>query len=179
MTNQMVFFIIYGVLCGLAGVFAYRVHNLIFAYYELRRRRKIYPYVVTAVDEQLCKGPHKWDQITLALGEFTGPYTVCTECGYVSSERNRMLNAAALEVYKSSLKRRNERLARWEVAFKKKQEASHQLMNDLIKGHVALLGTDMQSNIEVLQQFFRKSNLELDSLNCKFNKSLDDGDRSE
>jgi hypothetical protein len=177
MTNQMVFFLLFGVLCAAAGIFGYRVNNLLVAYLEIKRQRKVYPYVVDAVDEQLCKGPHKWDQITLALGQYTGPYTVCTECGYVSSEKNRMLNAPGLEVYKNNLKRRADREARWAAAYRTKNEMTHQLMNELIRSHVSLLGTDMQSNIEVMQQFFRKSNIELDSLYSRLNKSLDEDEK--
>lgn len=168
------------ILAMFTGVAVYKA-GLMFQYTkDLKRRAKDYPSVLKVKDpeSELCKGPHKWDRIKLALGNLpVDTYMVCTECGYISHEgSDHRLNGPGLEVYRNNLKRREERIKRWEAAFKQKQEESHNIMNRLIKTHVGELNDDLQHNIEVLQQFFRKANIELDSLYSTLNKKLDEED---
>jgi hypothetical protein len=161
-------------LMGLSGVFLYKSIQAIFAFKEMLRRRKEYPYVERATDQRMCKGPHKWDQTKLALGALpTGKYTVCTECGYVSGQ-NVMLNAPGMEVYRNNIKIRDERRDKWNKLFQVKQQRTDEIMRQQIKACVADLGSDLHKNIEVLEQFFRKSNIELESLYSKLNKEYYD-----
>lgn len=166
------------ILAMFTGVAVYKAVLTVKAARELKRRSEQYPSVLEIKDGDLCKGPHKWDRIKLALGNLpVDAYTVCTECGFISHEgSNYRLNEPGLEVYRNNLKRREERLKRWEAAFRLKQEESHNIMNRLIKSHVRELNDDLHNNIEVLQQFFRKANLELDSLYTSLNKKMDEDD---
>lgn len=166
------------VLAMFTGVAVYKAFLAVQATRELKRRSEMYPSVLKAKDGDLCKGPHKWDRVKLALGSLpVDDYMVCTECGYISREgSNYRLNGPGLEVYKNNLKRREARIKRYEQAHMAKQDQSHAIMNSLIKSHVGQLNDNLQNNIEVLQQFFRKANMELDSLYSSLNKKLDEDD---
>ena len=177
MNNSLLDFILF-ILVMFVGAIAYRTFLIFKAYIDTKRQRKLYPSVIIANDKDLCKSPHKWDRIKLALGDLpVDTYTVCTECGFISHPGSKhRLNSPGLEVYKNNIKRREERVKRWEHAFMLKQKGSNDIMNTLIKSHVGQLTSDLQNNIEVLQQFFRKANLELDSLYQTLNKKVDEED---
>lgn len=176
MNNQIVFFILFGILCALFGYFAYRSYTLIKAIVDHRRRKKTLPSLEVATAENVCKGGHKWDQTKLVMHPLPlDTYSVCTECGFVSNQVGDFkLNGPGLEVYKGHIVRRDARLKRWDETFKKKQEAIHFIMNSLIKNHIGLIGPDLHENIKVFEQFFRKANIELDALYSELNKLLEE-----
>lgn len=161
---------------ALSGVFIYRIICIVASGLDARRKRKMYPGVQIARKELLCKGPHSWDKTKLAIdGLPVESYTVCKDCGLISSsEFNYKLNPPGLEVYQNNLKRRVERQARWDATFKKKQEVTNLLMNNLIKENITKFDGDTQKNIENLQQFFRKSVIEIDSLYTVLNKEFEE-----
>lgn len=175
MTNQELFFLIFGLLCAVSGYFANRINLLITGLIEIKRRQKVYPYIEFAHKDGICKGLHVWREATLALGPVTGKHDVCAECGFVSGfDGNYKLNAPALEVFKAYLKKQFDRKILQERAFARKQSESTEIMNELIRTHAGKLSEDLGKNIEVMQQFFRKSNIELDSLYTDLSKILSD-----
>ena len=86
------------ILMAISGIFAYKSFQAVMAFREILRRRKEYPYIESAHQDLLCKGPHKWDQMKLALAHLpVDVYTVCTECGFISGEgMDYKLNKPAL-----------------------------------------------------------------------------------
>lgn len=80
------------------------------------------------------------------------------------------LNKPALEVYKNNLKIREENKAKWDRILLKKQAETQKIMNQMIKSHVAEFSGDLHANIKVLEQFFRKSTIELENLYSTLNK---------
>jgi hypothetical protein len=163
------------ILMALSGIAAYRSFIVVKAYIGMMRRRQKYPSVAKANPLTLCSGGHKWDSVKLVLANLpVDTYKVCTDCGFVSGVENYQLNGPGLEVYKNTVKLRNERKAKWDATVLKKQRETQDIMNKLIRAHVADLTNDLHKNIEVLQQFFRKSNLEMESLYEKLNHDLDE-----
>lgn len=163
------------ILMALSGVFAYQSFLAVKAWFQLRRRRTEYSSLVRATKDDIC-GTHKWDNIKLALaGLPVDQYRVCTECGFVSTNHGSYkLNGPALTVYKNELKIRSDRVSRYKRVADKKQVETDLLMNTMIKQFYNQLDGDKQKQVELLQQFFRKSVMELDSLYAKLNKELDE-----
>ena len=175
MSKEMMFFLLYGVLCGAFGVFANRLYLLGTAYFKMKESRKVFPYLEAVTKNNICSGPHEYDRITLAFAAIpTGEYLVCKCCGFVSTARGQYkLNAPAMEVYKNELDRRSKAIKAVFEQNKLKNEMMHEAMNRLIKGSVANFEGPMQSNIEELQQFFRKTQMEIESINETLKKDVD------
>lgn len=162
-------------LMAVSGIFLFKSYVAIKAYIETKRLRTVYPSIEIAHKETICKGPHTWKETKLALHPLAaGVYQVCSDCGFVAGEKNVKLNGPALEVFKNNLIRRDRLNQQWEESLKRKQEGLKRIMNLMIKSHVGLLGPDLQPNIEVLQQFFTKSTLEIESLFAKLEQELRD-----
>lgn len=166
------------VLMATSGIFLYRSAMVIQAYLETRRRRKAYPSMVK-VDHTACKDVHKWDEIQLALaGIEPGYYKVCTICGQIAKSGSpRKLNGPGMEVYKNQLKRRKEAREKLLAAKTKHQQRTTDVMLRMIRDHARSLGTDNATNVEVLQQFFRKSSIELESLYVELHKEVEEIER--
>lgn len=159
-----------------SGVFLYKACLAITVWLEFRRQQKNYPGVGPADKSKLCKEPHVWNSIKLAIADLpVDKYRVCVECGLIAHPGSPVtLNKPGMDVYLNNIRRRAARDAQWNEAFKKKQDGMRDIMNAAIKSHVPLLGTDLGSNVKVLESFFHKSNLELDSLYSSLNKTLDE-----
>lgn len=99
-------------------------------------------------------------------------YNICTECSFVSGTKYQ-LNKAATEIYINSLRIRKEQKERLDKLMFKRQELIDKSMNDLVKREVVNFEGDLQKNIEILRQFFRKSIIELDSVYAQLNDDMD------
>lgn len=166
------------ILMAASGVFAYKSYLAVTAWFEVRRRRKEYASLEQATEENMCKGPHTWDTIKLALaGLPVDRYMVCKECGFVSTEGSVKLNGPALEIYKNELRIRQERLDRYNAVTQKKNDEVQKLMNVMVRRCIESFDGDLHKNAEALQQFYRKTVMELDSLYSKLNKELDEEER--
>lgn len=170
-TYYLLYFGVFGFLCVLMGIVIRSINDRVEAYLTMRRHRLVYPSLVRSNTSSRCKGPHDWDRSVLALtGLSAGTYTICQACGFVAgSPEDLQLNGPGLEVFRNGIKIRDEREAAWDAAFKKKQDETLKIMNRLIQANIYKLSGDTNSNIEVLQQFFRQSNIELDSLYATLN----------
>lgn len=167
------------ILMAASGIFAYKSYLAIKNWLNVRRQRKVYPSIEPATDDNVCKGPHKWDKTIVSISPLpVSLYNVCLDCGYVSCEDYSVkLNGPGLEVYRNNVKRRDERRARQQKVFTKKQQETDQIMYKMIRMHVEQLGNDVHKNSEVLQQFFRRSNIELESLFIQLNKELEEEEK--
>jgi len=176
MNNEFIFFLMYGVLCGLFGYFAFRVKILIKVILETRRRRKTLPYLEMAHQHLLCKGPHTYSETTLAMAPLpTGDYLVCSECGFVSNgEGSFKLNGPAIEVFRNNISRKKEREARALIAMATRQRLMDDAMNGLVKRYVEKFGVDLHTNAEELKQFFRHAVIEIDDVRFKVDKITKD-----
>lgn len=159
-----------------AAYTAQRIYKLVTGYFEVERRRKIYPYFEEAYDEALCKGPHKWDKTKLIMPPLPmETYMVCTECGYISGAGGGYkINAPALEVYRAHIVRRDERFKKNQDLIKQKQQAIDEAMNRLIKLHVVKFEGSINDNTEILQKFFRMATLEVESIYVTLGKQIDE-----
>lgn len=163
-------------LMAASGVFLYKTCLAITVWLDFRRQQKDYPGIGPADESKLCKEPHVWNSIKLAISDLpVDKYRVCIECGLVAHPGSPVvLNGPGMQVYLNNIKRRAERDARWNEAFKLKQDGMREIMNASIKSHVGLLSDDLSANVKVLESFFHKTNLELDSLYSSLNKTLDE-----
>lgn len=172
MNNETIFFLIYGILCAVFGFASKYLYGLITGIMDHYEKRRTLPCLVEASADTVCKGPHSWNKAKLVFPELpVDTYSVCTDCGYIAAEDeygfSYQLNKPGLEVYNNNIKLKAEDDQKIQTAFKAYQAKTQEIMNAQIRAHVGLLGTDLQTNIEVLQQFFRKSDLELKSLYIK------------
>lgn len=179
MNNEMMFFLLYGLLCGVAGMFWGRVQTLIKAYFDMKRRKIEYASLEEAKTELICKGPHSYDRIKLAMAELpVDEYLVCKDCGFVSnSEGSYKLNGPALEIYHAELNRRTKAIEIDAELRRRKQERIDQLMNVLVRANIEKFDGDLSKNSYELQQFYRKTALELESVYAGLKKDLDDLER--
>lgn len=157
------------VMMALSGVFAYRSFFLIKGFIEMKRRQKQYPYLEKATTENMCKGPHAWDRAKLVMAQLpVGHYRICKDCGYVSTEEGEYkLNAPGIEVYRNAIKLREEAKAKQEALLKAKQTTLDEIMSRLVKGNVQSFDGDLHKNGAALQQFFRKTVMEIESMYTK------------
>jgi hypothetical protein len=161
---------------ALVGIVAYRTSLLILGIIEHRKLRQKYPSVEPIPPGYGCE-IHTWEKAKLVLGSLpVDSYLVCTECGIISG-KNRKLNGPGLEVLKNNHKIREERNLAYEETRRKRQEGLDSRMNALVKAHVQQFDGDLHQNIDKLQQFFRKSVIEVDSLYAQLNEELDDRSR--
>lgn len=183
MNNQIVFFILFGLLCSLAGYFAFRTYSLVLSIIEVKRRRRELPYLEMARQELLCKGPHSYDRMRLAMAPLPiETYLICKDCGFISNDEGSFkLNKPALEVYHNNLKIRDRQAEIDLMLLRKKQEKLDLLMNKMIKGLLEdpdfYRHDDINFRIQVLQQFFRKSAIEIESMYASLKKDLDEAER--
>lgn len=164
------------ILMAASGVFLYKACLAVTVWLEFRRQKRDYPGVGPADKSKLCKETHVWNSIKLAIADLpVDRYRVCVECGLIAHPGSPVtLNKPGMEVYLNNIKRTAERNARWNEAFKKKQDGMREIMNETIKSHVGLLTDDLSANVKVLESFFHKSNIELDVLYSSLNKTLDE-----
>lgn len=176
---EMQFFMLFGLLCVLAGVFGGRIHTLIVGILEMKRRRKVFPYLEKATEGNSCKGPHSYDRSKLAMPPLpVGEYLVCKDCGFVSNDvGSYRLNAPAQEVFHNNLKLRERAIQIDAELERRKRDRIHALMNQLIKANIEKFDGDMHKNIPELQQFFRKTAMELESVYAGLKKDLDELER--
>ena len=176
MNNELLFFLLFGILCSASGFVVYKIYLLITAIRESKRRRREYPSLEEATADNTCKGPHSYDRIKLLMPPLPfGEYLVCKDCGFVSNdEGDYKLNGPALTVYLNNLKLIEERKLKQQALMFKKQQDLDVLMNDLIKRNIESFDGDLHKNIESLKQFFRKSIIEVDSLYAKLNDEFKD-----
>lgn len=161
-------------LMALTGIFAYRGVLAINDFVTLQRRRRQYASLVPATKENICQGPHKWDTIKLALnGLPVDRYMVCLECGSVATqEASVKLNPPGLEMYRNEVRLRKENDVSFTEMVRRRQEELDRIMNIMVQHHY----TD-RLDIELLQQFFRKTVIEVDSLYTRLNKELDEEEK--
>lgn len=173
-TYYLWYFGVFGGLCVFMGIIMRSVNDRVEAYFEMRRRRKVYPALVESNKSTRCEKTHAWDRTKLVLkGLPAGTYMVCSDCGFVvGTVGDLQLNGPGLEVYRNGIKLKKERAAAYDASLKKKQAETLKIMNRLIQANLFRLSGDTNSNVEVLQQFFRQSNIELDSLYVELNKDL-------
>jgi hypothetical protein len=176
MNNETSFFILFGVICAAAGYFAWKVQFYVKAYFKVKQRKVEFPYVESAHQELLCKGPHSYERTKLALGPLpTGDYLVCKDCGFIANEGgDYKLNKPALEVLHNNIKRRDRQIQIHNELLLKKQQMMDQVMNSLIKSRIEKFDGDLHKNIPELQQFFRLAAIEVESLYVTLKKDLDD-----
>lgn len=167
------------VLMASSGIFLYKSVMVVQAYLETKRRRKIFASLEKATVENTCKGNHKWDDAKLALaGLEPGSYKVCVDCGQVAKGGSlRKLNGPAMEIYKNNIRLRGERQVKYKDLAQKRQQVTDEVMNRLVRAHVGELQGDLHANIAVLQQFFRKSSIEMEALYMDLHKDLEEIDR--
>lgn len=171
--------ITYGILCAGAGIFAMRSVSAIVDWKDAKRRRQEYAGLEYATDDKLCKGPHSWDQMKLAIDPLPyGKYTICKDCGFVSGQTDWMLNKPALEIYKNNLKRAEERNERERQFLAVNQELAEIVMNRLIKTHVLVLSDNVNDNAAVLKSFFKKTVLEITSIQAQTLKDFNEKENS-
>lgn len=178
MSDQELFLLIFGVLCAAAGVVARRAYEAIAYIVDYRKKLKTHPGLIAATADNVCKVNHKWDKVRLALaGLPVDTYTVCTECGYVvamtEDDEDFKLNEPALELYRETLKQQKEEDVKYMNRLKRRQDKLQEIMNSQIRAHVGQLTDDLQKNIEVMQQFFRKSTIEVESLLVSLKKETE------
>lgn len=146
-------------LMAASGVFLYKAILIIQIYMDGRRRRKIYPSLVTA--DKSCK-THTWMNQKLAMsGIDPGKYLVCVDCGLVSGTK-LMLNGPAKEVFHNNIKIAREKSVKYDELRTNRQKRQDEVMNQLVRAHIAQLTGDIHKDAEVLQQFFRKSCVEME-----------------
>lgn len=167
------------VLMAASGIFLYKSVLVIGAYLTTRRRRREYPSMVAVDPKTACKEVHTWDEIKLALaGLEPGYYKVCTTCGQIAKGGSlRKLNGPGMEVYKNQLKRRRENQAKLDAVKLKRQQMTNDIMLKMIRDHARSLDGDNANNVEVLQQFFRKSSIELESMYIELHKDIEEIER--
>lgn len=160
-------------LMALSGIFIYKAFLAITGAIADRRRRKEYASLNNATKDTICKGPHTWNTIKLAMaGLPTDQYMVCSDCGFVSTDLGFVqLNKPALEIYRNELRLREQRKTTSEWMKQRKQEELDRIMNIMVQHHY----TD-RLDVELLQQFFRKTVIEIDSL---YDRLLDELEEKE
>jgi hypothetical protein len=169
----------YGMICAFAGIFTMRSISAILDYRDARRRRNEYASLDWLTDDKSCKGPHKWNQMKLAIHPLPfGKYTICTECGFISGQTDYMLNKPALEIYRNNLKRAEEREERERQFLQVNQELAEIVMNRLIKTHVLVLSDNINDNAAVLKSFFKKTVLEITSIQAQTLKDFNEKENS-
>lgn len=162
-------------LMAASGVCLYLTILAIRNHFKLMRRQREYASLKPSSSEALCKGPHTWDTIKLALaGLPVDTYMVCSECGLVSTqEASVQLNGPALEIYRNELKIRQRRNNLQSRMDQKRRAELDRLMNTMVKSVYVELGSN-HDHVKVLQQFFRKTVLEVDSLYARLNKEIEE-----
>ncbi len=154
----------------LSGIFTVTSYQRVRELLQSRRRKKQYPYLESAHENLLCKGPHSWDRMKLAMPPLPiGMYTICKDCGLISTDdHNFKLNKPAMEVFKNNIKIRDEALALSARINKKKDDLIEELRLKMLKDF------SPSGIIEpVLDKFFNKTVSNLDGLYEKLNKELD------
>lgn len=157
----------------MAGLFAYRSTEIAIGWLQTYYHRKAFPSVQNIKNKELCR-LHTWNDIMLAVaGVEPRVHKVCTECGLVFGTTKK-LNKPALGVYHNHLIIRETKRKIVEKTIKIRQIKRDIAMNNLIKGFITCdTSTPLQQNIEFLQNFFRKSVIELDNIDSEITKELD------
>lgn len=171
---MILFFIIMWVLMAAFGVFGYLSYYRIKEIIDHRRRKKTLPYLEDITPENICKGPHTWDETKLMMYPLpTDTYTVCTDCGFVSTaEGEHKLNGPALEIYKGHLVRRDARLKLITEIERKKHDLLQDAKFKLVKANWDKFGIDPSVNAQILSNFFEKTLIEVGSVYAVLNKEL-------
>lgn len=169
----------YGMVCAFAGIFTMKSIGAILDYKDAIRKRKEYASLDPIDNARACKGPHTWNNTKLAITplEF-GKYTVCSECGTIAGQDEWMLNQPALEIYKNNIKRAQERDEKERQFLRVNEELSEIIMNRLIKTHILVLSDNVQDNAAVLKSFFKKTVLEITSLQAQTIKDFNEKENS-
>ncbi len=166
MSNQMIlFFVIMWVLMAAFGIFGYITYFRIKEILDHRRRKKTLPYLEEATEENICKGPHKWDETKLMMYPLpTDTYNVCTECGFVATgEGEHKLNGPALEVLRGHIVRRDARMKQIAEVEKRKFEMLRDIKHKLVKSYWDKFGIEPNANAQLLYNFFDKALLEAEN----------------
>lgn len=158
--------IIFVTLLGIgAGVISKQIFDLILGTYKYHARLKRYPGLNPKASVVECTELHKWEITKLALrGIETGSHLVCVECGAIAGYSDKFLNSPAMEVLTNSRKMRDLRAEQTMVRRQLFQNLKDESMNKLIKEHIPLLNDSMVNNIEVMQQFYRKTYMDFDEI---------------
>ena len=82
-----------------------------------------------------------------------------------------------MEIYQNELKRRRRSIEIEAELNKRKTERIQEAMNRLIKLSIEKFDGDMHKNIPELQQFYRKTAMELESIYAGLKKDLDELER--
>lgn len=94
-----------GIMLAFASMLVVRIGMAVYGHikYELAYRR--HPRVVNYNEDQACKDPHKWQQVTLAVRYLDpGIYKVCLDCGAISGNETVMLSNEALDALQEQIK---------------------------------------------------------------------------
>lgn len=161
----------------LTGIFFFR--SFVAAKYmrDTIRNKKLFPSLEDATDDNTCKGPHSWHSIKLALtGLPVGQYLVCQDCGYVNQDGEDRLkvNAAGLEVLRNDKAKKDKLTRVYNETQLKRQQKIDALMVKMVRGNVQNFDGDIHKNGRALQEFFKKTVLEIDAVYTELNKQLDE-----
>jgi hypothetical protein len=166
MNNQMIlFFAIMWALMAAFGIFGYLTYFRIKEIIDHRRRKKTLPYLEDVTPENICKGPHTWDETKLMMYPLpTDTYRVCTDCGFVSTaEGEHKLNGPGLEVYKGQIVRRDARLKQIAEVEKRKFQMLQDVKYRLVRSYWDKFGIEPNANAQLLSNFFDKALLEAEN----------------
>jgi hypothetical protein len=131
----------------------------------LHRKMENTVMIIPAVSDKSCKTPHTWLKTSLKLPNKVNAkaYTICTTCGYISGTEHR-LNALALTRLSQKLEIAKSDQENYEKLRLKRQVMMDESMNRIIKENVQNFEGDLHKNIENLQQVFRKSFIEFETI---------------
>ncbi len=172
------FIVIYGLFCVAAGIYACLSFQAIDAWITYFRTRNRFPALIKIKKQQLCQF-HAWTYMNLALrGLNPGKYSVCSKCGNVANTKLKV-NKPGLEHYNEAKKLKESEYAFNQDLLRLRQMKLDIAMNGVIKSFIETKDAlPVQNNIEFLQNFFRRSVIEIQEIDDFIAKEFNRGDRS-
>lgn len=172
------FLLIYGLVCVAFGIFACLTHQALESWLKYVQVRNDFPALHKINEKELCK-LHTWAYMNLALrGLEPGRYSVCLTCGNVARTKLKV-NKPGLEHYLEAKKLKESEYALNQDLLRLRQMKLDIAMNGIIKSFIETKDTvPVQNNIEFLQNFFRRSVIEIQEVDDFIAKEFNRGDRS-